>query len=469
MRIVNVGDKVVNTWVYQIPEGYVMIDTGYPGKLGKVSRRLARHRISWAEIRYVFLTHAHDDHAGFLNDLLKKHPHIKVVMNLKSLASLQAGHSLYHGVCTSEKGRFFFRSLALLGHGKNTYPPLEDRFISRLLIITKENREDIEKRLHGKIILTPGHTGDSICLRVGKRLFCGDTAMNGFPSTYRIPVWVEDIDRLGRSWDTILGERGSLIIHPGHGKPFGRADLAQFRDVISELKVWPLEKRPLSDDRKKKAEEAVPEAVPQDIPECAPAEAVPAEAEPAPKSGLSENAASLLAGIKAAAKKPAQETGPDEEHFAQAAESAPAEKSRLADAAAKLNSFRGESAERFSAFMEKASGKAGPLKEKAADKAGSLRERASDKAGSVKESVADKAGSLRKGAAKAGRKAAAGAKDGFEKVKTLDFWPFKREIPLEDEYFPLDEDDDFVDYDVYADEEDLVDESVSAIEADSEC
>ena len=33
----------------------------------------------------------------------------------------------------------------------------------------------------------------------------------------------------------------------------------------------------------------------------------------------------------------------------------------------------------------------------------------------------------------------------------------------------LDEDDDFVDYDVYADEEDLVDESVSAIEADSEC
>ena len=447
MRIVNVGDKVVNTWVYQIPEGYVMIDTGYPGKLGKVSRRLARHRISWAEIRYVFLTHAHDDHAGFLNDLLKKHPHIKVVMNLKSLASLQAGHSLYHGVCTSAKGRFFFRSLALLGHGKNTYPPLEDRFISRLLIITKENREDIEKRLHGKIILTPGHTGDSICLRVGKRLFCGDTAMNGFPSTYRIPVWVEDIDRLGRSWDTILGERGSLIIHPGHGKPFGRADLAQFRDVISELKVWPLEKRPIPDDRKKKAEEAVPEAVPQDIPESAPAEVVPAEVEPAPKSGLSENAASLLAGIKAAAKKPAQETGPGEEHFAPAAESAPAEKSRLADAAAKLNSFRGESAERFSAFMEKASEKAGPLKEKAADKAGSLR----------------------KGAAKAGRKAAAGANDGFEKVKTLDFWPFKREIPLEDEYFPLDEDDDFVDYDVYADEEDLVDESVSAIEADSEC
>jgi len=33
MRIINVGDRVMNTWIYEIPDGYVMIDTGYPGKL----------------------------------------------------------------------------------------------------------------------------------------------------------------------------------------------------------------------------------------------------------------------------------------------------------------------------------------------------------------------------------------------------------------------------------------------------
>ena len=32
MKIINVGERVMNTWIYEIPDGYVMIDTGYPGK-----------------------------------------------------------------------------------------------------------------------------------------------------------------------------------------------------------------------------------------------------------------------------------------------------------------------------------------------------------------------------------------------------------------------------------------------------
>ena len=39
MRIVNVGDRVMNTWIYEIPDGYVMIDTGYPGKTEKCGKK----------------------------------------------------------------------------------------------------------------------------------------------------------------------------------------------------------------------------------------------------------------------------------------------------------------------------------------------------------------------------------------------------------------------------------------------
>ena len=66
MKIMNVGDRIMNTWVYERPDGYIMVDTGYPEKMRNVEKRLKRYGIDWTDIRYVFMTHAHDDHAGFI-------------------------------------------------------------------------------------------------------------------------------------------------------------------------------------------------------------------------------------------------------------------------------------------------------------------------------------------------------------------------------------------------------------------
>ena len=93
MRIINAGDRVMNTWIYEIPEGYVMVDTGYPGKLESVGKRMKRHGIQWSDIRCLFLTHAHDDHAGFLNELMEKCPHIQVIANPDSLPVLRKGRN----------------------------------------------------------------------------------------------------------------------------------------------------------------------------------------------------------------------------------------------------------------------------------------------------------------------------------------------------------------------------------------
>ena len=40
MKIMNVGDRIMNTWVYEGPDGYTMIDTGYPKKMKSVEKRL---------------------------------------------------------------------------------------------------------------------------------------------------------------------------------------------------------------------------------------------------------------------------------------------------------------------------------------------------------------------------------------------------------------------------------------------
>lgn len=81
MDIYNAGNRIMNTYIYPIYKGYVLIDTGYEHSLRHVEKKLNKRGIELSEIKYVFLTHAHDDHAGFLNELLSKCPDIKVIIN----------------------------------------------------------------------------------------------------------------------------------------------------------------------------------------------------------------------------------------------------------------------------------------------------------------------------------------------------------------------------------------------------
>lgn len=53
-KIWNVGNRIMNTYVYYTPSGYIMVDTGYEHSLASVKKKLKRVGISLAEIRYVF-------------------------------------------------------------------------------------------------------------------------------------------------------------------------------------------------------------------------------------------------------------------------------------------------------------------------------------------------------------------------------------------------------------------------------
>ena len=239
MKIMNVGDRIMNTWVCEGPDGYIMIDTGYPEKMKSVEKRMKRYGIDWTDIRYVFLTHAHDDHAGFLNELMTEYRHIKVILNPASLPVLRKGQNPFEGGCSTFGAWLFCRCMNLWGKGKHLFPPLSDRFDDRLMMIDERTRPKLEKILGGRILFTPGHTGDSISLRIGKRIFIGDAAMNGYPSSHRVTIWVENTDSFGRSWDLLTAEKAELL-YPAHGKPFASEDLVRNRDFISRVKVYPL-------------------------------------------------------------------------------------------------------------------------------------------------------------------------------------------------------------------------------------
>ena len=55
---------IVNAHLIRSPEGCILVDAGIPGSERKIGRVLARHGLSFADIKLIVVTHAHTDHAG---------------------------------------------------------------------------------------------------------------------------------------------------------------------------------------------------------------------------------------------------------------------------------------------------------------------------------------------------------------------------------------------------------------------
>lgn len=239
MEIYNVGNRVINTYVYQAPAGYVMVDTGYEHSLKAVKKRLDRLGIALSEIKYVFLTHAHDDHAGFLNELLSKCPDINVILSSRSMPTLLKGQNSFVGGCSSPLAFGFCKLMGLFGKEEHLFPPISREYADRLIEISSQTIAGIESVLQGKILFTPGHTADSISLKLKNIIFCGDAAMNGLPSLKRITIWIEDKTAFQNSWDVLLSENAD-ILYPAHGKPFCSDDLRKYKKYIARVHLYQL-------------------------------------------------------------------------------------------------------------------------------------------------------------------------------------------------------------------------------------
>ena len=238
--MLNAGSRIVNNWIYPLGNGYVLIDTGYENGFAHFKKRLAKMQIDPRQIRYVFLAHAHDDHAGYLNEILSQCPDAEIVMSDKALERLYRGQNSFCGGCTGRLALFFCVLMKLVGRGRHLFPAIKQEYQCRCIQVTGQNRKQVELSLQGKIIDTPGHTADSISLLLNDgSLFCGDAAMNGLPSLHKITIWAEDKTAFWRSWETVIALRPKRI-YPGHGKPFPYGGLKANLDRAKSMELLPL-------------------------------------------------------------------------------------------------------------------------------------------------------------------------------------------------------------------------------------
>ena len=138
MMISNAGNRIMNTWLYPIQDGWVMIDTGYENSYIAVVKKLRKLHIQPEDIHYLFLTHAHDDHAGFLEEWMNKHPHTQIITHRQAISGLRRGQNRFAGGCSTLVAFLFCQFMALLGNSEHRYPRLSEEHLAKIITLNED-------------------------------------------------------------------------------------------------------------------------------------------------------------------------------------------------------------------------------------------------------------------------------------------------------------------------------------------
>lgn len=226
---INLG--ITKCYLLEYNNNFLLIDTSYSKKYRLLKRKLAQLKIDLNQIKFVFLTHHHDDHAGFLAELLRE-TNVTVILHREAISGLQAGkHDLGPKPVNACIGfLLFFFSL----FRKHTFPSVNISDFKHFII--DDDDSSLLKKItgiDGKILHTPGHTPDSISLVLKSgEAFVGDAAMNflNFCKIRYRPIFVNSIENVLNSWKKIL-EDSPQIIYPAHGAQFLADELEQSRKL----------------------------------------------------------------------------------------------------------------------------------------------------------------------------------------------------------------------------------------------
>ena len=227
IKITNIGTSFRNNWILETPVGIIAVDTGMPLS---ATRFLNRFKKRWTidKLKYVFLTHAHNDHAGFLSELLQ-HTTVAIVLSESSRQILADGHPNENHEYTNWLGKILER---VMTSSMGAYPTVTDT--SRMRVVRDDDGFFEEMGIPARAVFLPGHTSDSIGLHLYEDhvILCGDAALNlPLLNANRHTVLIENNRDYHASWDKMISLNPQLI-YPGHGKPFPATDLKKYRDIM---------------------------------------------------------------------------------------------------------------------------------------------------------------------------------------------------------------------------------------------
>jgi uncharacterized protein len=228
-RYWRVSAGAANAWLLPASGGYLMVDTGYPGDYAAFQRGLDEVGIGIEEIRYLFITHAHDEHAGFAA-ALKNNSGCTLILPELSLPGLASGRFDWQGVSVNPAVELLGRLYNLFKNRDFSFPPVIPDSGDWILSGSASDLPRSLVGIAGTFLATPGHSADSWSLTLDNGIvFAGDAAMNTlhfFGTGYR-PIFMEDRQEVYASLE-LLKSRGARWILTGHGDPFPAENLPRY-------------------------------------------------------------------------------------------------------------------------------------------------------------------------------------------------------------------------------------------------
>jgi len=240
-EVITLEFEFTNIFLIPVTKGYILIDNAYEKEFDKFLEYLNDYEISINDIRHILLTHHHDDHVGFLNQITTINPGISVVLHEKTADLVSAGFNNKNngGGIVNKRIYLLFRIKQFLSPEWDlSFPPYKTR---KNDIIFSNDTFDLTSLLgiDIKAEYTPGHSSDSVTyIYKSKYAFCGDLASNflNWAGADYLTLFNEDINRVYDSWRVLINKDVEVIV-TAHGKPFNIINLENNINSIKQENI----------------------------------------------------------------------------------------------------------------------------------------------------------------------------------------------------------------------------------------
>jgi glyoxylase-like metal-dependent hydrolase (beta-lactamase superfamily II) len=204
----------------------ILIDSGSPGDIPAIERKLRKAGVTLSEIELLILTHAHFDHAGNAA-AIRKRSGCKVVAHESERTFLENGKN-----AAITPFNFFAKLMSPFMHIPFAATDVD--------IVVKDSFDLNPYGADAQIVWTPGHTPGSISVvTTGGEAVVGDLIGGGSmlgiwqPTRPRYHYWIENKEEVDASLSRLFA-RQIVKIHVGHGGPL---DGIQARDFFFDKQV----------------------------------------------------------------------------------------------------------------------------------------------------------------------------------------------------------------------------------------
>ncbi|MDD6208952.1 MAG: MBL fold metallo-hydrolase [Clostridiales bacterium] len=207
--------RFVYVYLIETEEGCVLIDSGVAGSETMIEKVILESGRQPAQVKAVFLTHAHPDHIGTANYFREKY-----------------GAKIY----ASEGERAWIEDIDLQ-FARRPIPNFYNLAGKSTMVdqVVKDgDKIYLSEGIHMDVIGTPGHSADEVSYRIGEVAFIGDAV----PVRGVIPIFI-NLDNTKSSLAILEKLSGMEIFYPAWDQTYSaemmRDKIQDAKEIINEL------------------------------------------------------------------------------------------------------------------------------------------------------------------------------------------------------------------------------------------